>query len=94
MLVNVSGNSFVAGFCSALDTLCSQAHGANAPRRVGVLLNRGLFVVTILAIIVGFIWIFAVQPLLEAFGQEHVVALLSQIFTRWISRLTLLSSSI
>ena len=84
MLVNVTGNSFIAGFCTALDTLCSQAHGANTPRRVGVLLNRGLFLATVLAIIVAFVWAFAVQPLLEALGQEHVVSLLAQIFTRYM----------
>lgn len=84
MLVNVTGNSFVSGICTALDTLCSQAHGANCPRRVGVLMNRGIFVVSVLAVIMAILWGFAVQPLLELMGQEHVVALLAQIFTRYM----------
>ena len=84
-LMNITGNSFSSGICTALDTLCSQENGAGNKRRVGVVANRGLFMLTVCACVVAFIWMFTVQAILQAFGQEHSVAYFAQVFLRYMT---------
>jgi len=79
-LFNVSGLSILQGFNSALETLCGQAWGADAPFAVGVAFQRGMILNTLLtAGIVGLWW--QAEPMLLLLGQDPA---LSKAASRYI----------
>ena len=83
MFVNMTGMSTGLGLLTAMDTLCSHAHGANQPMKMGTYLLTGMFVMTITFIIVACI-IWNTTPILLAFGQHHNVAMEASQFSRFI----------
>ena len=54
---NVTGNAVTIGLSSALDTLCSQAYGAQQYRRSGLYFQRGLFIHALLCFPLAALWL-------------------------------------
>ena len=71
--INMFGFALFFGLNGSLDTLVSQAYGANDMRLCGVYLYRGRWIVTLVFIPVFFIFL-ASGPILKSFGQNEVVA--------------------
>ncbi|BFZ65495.1 ethionine resistance protein [Saitoella coloradoensis] len=70
------------GGTTALDTLASQAYGSGGdPRRLGILLQRGLIVLTAMYIPIAFLW-WNVAPVLRFLHQEVELADDTQRFLR------------
>jgi MATE family multidrug resistance protein len=76
---NVTGISLLYGMLSTMDTLASQAYGAGNYRRVGIILQRSLVIVTLQMIATAVIWLFS-GPILSALGIEPDVAPLAARF--------------
>ena len=74
MFVNITGMSTGLGLLTAMDTLCSHAHGANQPTKMGTYLLTGMFVMMITFVIVGIV-IWNTTPILLACGQHSNVAI-------------------
>ena len=55
--INITGPSVFIGLCSALETLSSQAFGAKNFRMVGVVLQRGVWIIGITCILTWTLWI-------------------------------------
>ena len=53
---NVVGFSILGGLLFAMDTLVSQAYGANEKSRIGVALQQSIVVVVILSILLSPLW--------------------------------------
>lgn len=70
------------GGTSALDTLASSSFtlSPNDKSQVGVLLQRGLFVLTLFYAAVAFLWLFLSEPLFRALGQPEEITLGSARF--------------
>ncbi|KAL7455788.1 hypothetical protein ACHAWC_007319 [Mediolabrus comicus] len=81
MFVNITGLSTGLGLLTAMDTLCSHAHGANQPTKMGTYLLTGMFCMTITFCGVGVI-IWNTTPILLACGQQENVAIESGHFSR------------
>lgn len=81
MFVNITGLSTGLGLLTAMDTLCSHAHGANQPTKMGTYLLTGMFCMTITFCIVGVI-IWNTTPILLACGQQENVAIESGHFSK------------
>lgn len=78
----LSGFGAVAGLCSCIDTLCSQAHGAAKHRLVGLIAQRVAVAYTISVLpIVAAVWLFT-EPALVAAGQDPALAALAGAYTR------------
>lgn len=69
---NVFGFSIAIGLCSALDTLCSQAYGANNFRMVGIVLQRGICILGISMIFVYCFWMTTGHFLLAIGIEEEI----------------------
>ena len=83
MFVNITGMAPGIGLLTAMDTLCSHAHGANQPRKMGTYLITGMFVMTISFLIVLCI-IWNTTPLLLLFGQHANVAREAGLFSMYM----------
>lgn len=60
---NIVGYAIFEGMASALDTLCSQAYGANNPQLVGLHTIRYTIFIQIVAVPIGLLWVFSPQIL-------------------------------
>jgi MATE family multidrug resistance protein len=68
------------GGTTALDTLASTSFTGSQDRRdLGILLQRGIFVLTLLYAIIAVIWSFS-EPLFRALGQEEFICVQSSRF--------------
>ncbi|KAL7499030.1 hypothetical protein ACHAWT_009626 [Skeletonema menzelii] len=83
MFVNITGMSTGLGLLTAMDTLCSHAHGANQPTKMGTYLLTGMFVMTITFVIVGIV-IWNTTPILMACGQHSNVAIGAGHFAKYM----------
>lgn len=85
MTCNVTGFSLCFGGMSALDTLASQAYGAQNYKLVGIWSQRGLVCLTTIGIPISFVWWFATDDILHLLGvgDEETIALSVQ-FCRWM----------
>ncbi|KAL4427911.1 hypothetical protein ABPG75_002000 [Micractinium tetrahymenae] len=70
---NVTGLAVLIGFASAMETFCSQAYGAGRYHLVGLVLQRALLLLSLLAAAVAAAWTQA-EPLLLALGQDPAIA--------------------
>ncbi|KAK0616046.1 mate-domain-containing protein [Bombardia bombarda] len=70
------------GGTTALDTLASSSFtGSSNKHDLGILLQRGLVILTAFYAVVAVIWIFA-EPLFRALGQEEYICVQSAMFLR------------
>ena len=72
--INVTGPSIFIGLCSALETLSSQAYGAKNLRMVGVVLQRGVWILGITCILTWTLWINAELLLLMVHQKRNVAS--------------------
>ena len=70
--INITGTSIFIGLCSALETLISQASGAKNFRMVGVVLQRGVFILGITCILTWTLWINAELLLLMVHQKKNI----------------------
>ncbi|XP_073233965.1 multidrug and toxin extrusion protein 1-like isoform X2 [Porites lutea] len=77
--INVTGPSLFIGLGSAVETLCSQAFGARNYRLVGVVLQRGVWILGLTCILAWSLWV-NTELLLLLVQQEETVARLTQDF--------------
>lgn len=81
MFCNITGWATIVGLATAVDTLASQAFGANNKRRVGVVLQMGILILGGWTLVVFAIWINA-EAILLGLGQDPVVSRLAGQFSR------------
>uniref|UniRef100_A0A7S1EUB0 Multidrug and toxic compound extrusion protein n=1 Tax=Timspurckia oligopyrenoides TaxID=708627 RepID=A0A7S1EUB0_9RHOD len=79
-IVNISGISVHMGLATALDTLCSQAYGAGNYPMLGIWLQRGVFLGTIISFLIAFVWYFLSNSILNALQIAPEVAVHSTQF--------------
>ena len=71
--INVTGPSLFIGLSSAVETLCSQAFGAKNYHLVGVVLQRGFWILGLICILAWSLWVNS-ELLLLLVQQEKNVA--------------------
>eukprot|EP00727_Mastigamoeba_balamuthi_P011962 m51a1_g7389 hypothetical protein (541) ;mRNA; f:128199-130254 len=80
-IFNIAGLSGAMGISCALDTLCSQAHGARNPLAASHALQRALVAITAFAAPVVAL-LFFIEPVLRALGQDEDVSRIAEGFLR------------
>jgi len=75
---------FLMGVSTALDTLCSQAHGANDMRAFWKAVGSSMLILNTLAVIMGVAMWFAGDVVQHLFMQPEPVAKASGTFCRWL----------
>ena len=78
----VTGLSIVWGFSSALDTLASQAHGAQDFRLVGLWTARFFLIFTVMSLPIAAAWWWACAPVLRLIGIEGPTVAAAELFCR------------
>ncbi|CAI5524502.1 unnamed protein product [Closterium sp. Naga37s-1] len=80
---NVTGFSLLIGLASGIEPLCAQAHGAQQPRAMGLLLRRSTLLLTLASIPIAIIWSNS-QRLLLAAGQDAPLVSEATTFILWL----------
>ncbi|CAI5526165.1 unnamed protein product [Closterium sp. Naga37s-1] len=80
---NVTGFSLLIGLASGIEPLCAQAHGAQQPKAMGLLLRRSSLLLTLASIPIAIIW-FNSQKLLLAAGQDAPLVSEATTFILWL----------
>ncbi len=82
MFVMSTGWLIALGGTTALDTLASSSYTGSASKHdLGILLQRGLVVLSAFYAIVAVLWWFS-EPLFRALGQEEYICIQSAVFLR------------
>lgn len=79
--INVTGISFCIGLLTAQDTMCSQAFGARNFKRVSIVFQRAVVLISLIMIPVAVMWLFT-EPLLLVLRQDPSVSKLAGRFVR------------
>ncbi|CEM07622.1 unnamed protein product [Vitrella brassicaformis CCMP3155] len=74
--------SIILGLLGALDTLCSQAHGASQPRLVGLYLHRARLIISLAFIPLAILLSYS-RDLLLWMGQDHHIATIAGAIVNW-----------
>jgi MATE family multidrug resistance protein len=82
MWMGISAYAILFGGQMSLDTLRSQAYGAQSYELVGILTQRGILIITLLCIPCGLSWIFLTAPVLKLIGVPDDVAAMSQLYCK------------
>jgi multidrug resistance protein, MATE family len=83
MFQSVFGLSIGYGLSSAMDTLCSQAYGAQESHRMGTYLQTGILVLSAFMILVG-VAFYHCEDILIALGQPKVVSQLAGTYALYL----------
>ena len=78
---NVTGTSFIIGFCSGMDTLCSQAYGGKNYRLVGVYFQRAILLSLLVCFPIWALWL-NVESILILLHQDAAVAAIAGKYLR------------
>jgi MatE len=81
MTANVTGLAIYEGLATSLDTLCSQAYGGGKKELVGLHVQRMVYLLTLVTIPIGAIWICS-PWILEALVPEKELAQLAGTYLR------------
>jgi MATE family multidrug resistance protein len=81
MTANVTGLAIYEGLATSLDTLCSQAYGGGKKELVGLHMQRMVYLLSLVTIPVGTIWIYS-PWILEALVPEKELAQLAGTYLR------------
>ncbi|KAI9275705.1 mate-domain-containing protein [Phascolomyces articulosus] len=77
----VAGLAFGNGLLTAIDTLVAQAFtGANDPKTLGIILQRGILIMGLLALPIWVLWMYTEPILINVMGQEQHLAHLTQSY--------------
>jgi MATE family multidrug resistance protein len=78
----ITGFTVLLGLCSALDTLCSQAHGAHQSRLVGLIAQRAATAFTLVLIPIAIAWWYT-EAFFVTVGQDPAIAALAGVYVRY-----------
>ncbi|KAH3757289.1 solute carrier family 47 [Pelomyxa schiedti] len=81
MVVNVTGVAGAFGIATAMDTLCSQAHGAKNSKRVFLIMLKGIVLMSLYMALISPLWIFS-GKILALCGIDPAVCEHCTTFTR------------
>jgi MATE family multidrug resistance protein len=74
-LMLITGQCVLLGLCSAIDTLCAQAHGAGQSQLVGLIAQRACVAFTLVVLPILAVWSRTEQLLLLAAQEPRIAAL-------------------
>ncbi|CAN8308359.1 unnamed protein product [Cochlearia groenlandica] len=80
---SVTGFTFLMGTSSALETLCGQSYGAKMYEKLGIYMQRAMFVLIILSIPLSVIW-FYTENILVLFHQDKSISRLAGSYARYM----------
>mmetsp|Transcript_11264 Transcript_11264/g.16552 ORF Transcript_11264/g.16552 Transcript_11264/m.16552 type:complete len:550 (+) Transcript_11264:55-1704(+) len=83
MFMNMTGLSVGFGLASAMDTLCSQAHGAGEGHKTSIYLQTGIIVLS-LAFVLVFVLNYNATIIFLWLGQPEEISELAGAFNRWL----------
>ncbi|KAL3136652.1 hypothetical protein ABBQ38_005893 [Trebouxia sp. C0009 RCD-2024] len=81
-LINVIGNSVLAGLAGAMSTLCGQAYGAKSYDLVGLVWQRAMIILALICVPICGV-LLAAEKLLLLGGQTPEVAAMTAAYVRW-----------
>ncbi|RZC53441.1 hypothetical protein C5167_012353, partial [Papaver somniferum] len=79
----VTGFSLLMGMASALDTLCGQSYGAKQYHKLGIHMQRGMFVLLLVSVPLYFVWA-NTGRILIAVGQDPEISAESEVYARYM----------
>ena len=79
----VTGNSFLIGMASGLETLCGQAYGAKQYHMLGIYLQRAIFVLYMVSLPVAILW-WNMGSILRVLGQDPLICELAGRYAQWL----------
>ncbi|KAG7545128.1 Multi antimicrobial extrusion protein [Arabidopsis suecica] len=80
---SVTGFTFLMGTASALETLCGQSYGAKMYGKLGIFMQRAMFVLLILSIPLSMVW-FYTEDILVFVHQDKSIARLAGSYARYM----------
>ena len=83
VLMNLTGMATGIGMTTAMDTLCSQAYGAQETQRIGIYLQTGIIILSV-AYLGVFLVNFYSGEILIMLGQPHEVSEMAGLFSRFL----------
>uniref|UniRef100_A0A494G9Q0 Protein DETOXIFICATION n=2 Tax=Pentapetalae TaxID=1437201 RepID=A0A494G9Q0_SOLLC len=80
---SVTGFTFLMGTASALETLCGQSYGAKMYGKLGIFMQRAMFVLLILSVPLSIVW-FYTEDILVLVHQNKSIARLAGSYARYM----------